>query len=128
MIGGVDVLIPTRAGDSSIEVAVRAIRQKWPQAAFENSLTGERYGSFRRVPFGKLGEIFVYRDTATADAWDAEGAVPVLSNTMIHLIADADAVTVVVDEKDAEMQEILAAIVSGLSDQIHYLKALKKAA
>ena len=43
MIGRMDIQIPTRCGASSAEVAVRAIRQQWPHAEYENGMTGERY-------------------------------------------------------------------------------------
>jgi hypothetical protein len=128
MIGGIDVHLPTRAGGSSVEVAVRAIRQRWPRAVFENGLTGERYDHFRHIPFGEIEEIFVYRDGASADEWDAQGAVPSLHNTMVHIVADEDMITLVVDERDHEMEELIAAIRSGLRDEILYLPAELKAA
>ena len=118
MIGGIDVRIPTRAGAVSTEVAVRAIRQCWPQSQYENGVTGERYREVRQIPFGEIEEIFVYRDDACADRWDAEGATPSLRNTMIHLIADEELVTVVVDERDAEMEEIIGTISSALGVKI----------
>lgn len=128
MIGGIDVRLPTMAGASSIEVAVRAIRQKWPLSAFENGITGERYDHFSQIPFGEIEELFVYRDSASADAWDANGAIPAVYNTMIHLIPDDDLLTVVVDEKDAAMEELLTAITSALRDEIHYVPADLEAA
>ncbi len=123
MIGGIDIPIPTRAGPISIEVAVRAIRQKWPHAEYENGLTGERYSQFCQIPFGELEEVFVYRDHESADRWEAEGAVPSLENTMIHLVADRDLVTVVVDLRDAAMEEVVAAISSALGDNIFCIPA-----
>ena len=83
---------------------------------FENGLTGERYDSFPEIPFGETEEVFVYRDLASAAVWDAEGAIPKASNTMIHLIADRGWVTAVVDERTDEMNEIIAAIESELAD------------
>jgi hypothetical protein len=115
MIGGIDVRIPSIADDLSLEVAVRAIRQVWPRAVFENGLTGERYDSFGEIPFGEVEEIFVYRDRAAAEIWDAQGAMPEASNTMIHLIADPGWVTAVVDQRTGEINEILAAIEYGLT-------------
>ena len=112
MIGGIDVQIPTRCGPLATEVAVRAVRQRWPQAEFENGVTGERYREFCQIPFGEIDEIFVYRDRASADSWDAEGAIPSLYNTMIHIVADQELITVVVDERDSAMEEIIAAISS----------------
>lgn len=121
MIGGIDVRLRTMAGDSSTEVAVRAIRQRWPRAVFENGITGERYDHFWQIPFGEIDEMFVYRDAAFADRWDTEGAIPDVYNTMIHLIHDGDLLTVVIDEKDRAMEELLAAIESGLDDEIHHI-------
>jgi hypothetical protein len=128
MIGGIDIPIPTRAGELAIEAAVRAIRQAWPNAVFENGTTGERYDHFREIPFGAVGEIFVYRDSASAEIWDAEGAIPDVHNTMIHLIADDELITAVVDERNVEMEEIIAAIRYGLSDDLLNVPALSEAA
>ena len=119
MIGGVERKITTRAGELAIQVAVRAIRQQWPKAVFENGDTGERYARFWDIPFQDLKEIFVYRDTVAADDWDSKGAIPELSNSMIHLIADTGLITVVVDELNAAMSEIVDGIASALGDEIH---------
>ena len=42
---------------------------------------------------------------------------------MIHIIADEDLVTVVVDLRDAAIEEIIAAIRSALGDDIFYIPA-----
>jgi hypothetical protein len=123
MIGGIDVPIRTRAGDLSLEVAVRAVRQKWPRAVFENGTTGERYNHFWEIPFGGLRELFVYRDPTAADLWDAEGAIPAASNTMVHLLADEGWITAVVDEKTPEIEEVLAGIRSGLEHALFVIPA-----
>ena len=128
MIGGIDTHLPTRAGEEAVQVAVRAIRDHWPNAVFENGDTGELYDYFWQIPFGQLEEIFVYHDPDAAKAWDAEGAIPRLYNTMIHVIGDKDMVTVVVDEKDPAMQEIISTITSALNDQILYVRELLEAA
>jgi hypothetical protein len=123
VIGGIDIKIPTRSGALSVEVAVRAIRQRWPRAEFENGITGDRYHDFGQIPFGMIEEVFVYQDCAFADRWDGDGAVPELSNTMIHIIADKDLITVVVDDRDGRIEEILGAISSALGDDILYIPA-----
>lgn len=115
MIGGIDIRIPSRMGDLSLEIAVRAIRQIWADAVYENGLTGEKYDRFEQIPFGCTEEIFVYRDRESASIWDIEGAVPEASNTMIHLIYDAGWLTAVVDERTEEMNAIIKAIESGLA-------------
>lgn len=119
MIGGVDIEIPTRAGRSALDASVRAIRQSWPHARFENSVNGESYDRFSQIPFGQLEELFVYRDEAAKLLWDAEGAVPETANSMIHLIADESAIFVVMDDDTTrEMQCILGAIKSFLKDDV----------
>ena len=123
MIGGVDMHLPSMAGDLSVEVAVRAIRQRWTRAVFEDGITGERYNLFEQIPFGEIEELFVYRDSASADTWDAEGAIPATHNTMIHLIPGDDLLTVVIDEKDDAIEELIGAIKSGLRDEILYIPA-----
>jgi hypothetical protein len=128
MIGGIDVHLATSRGGSSAEAAVRAIRQRWPRAVFENGLTGERYPQFGLIPFNDIEEIFVYRDRESADAWDAEGAVPALYNTMIHLVPDDDQLTLVIDERDTAMEELIAAVESALGDAILHVTAEREAA
>jgi hypothetical protein len=128
MIGGIDTHIPTRVGDLAVEVAVRAVRQHWPDAVFEHGDTGDKYDEFWQIPFGELNEIFVYRDPIASQRWDAEGAVPEVYNTMVHIIADEGMITLVVDEKDAAMQQLIATISSALDDDILYMPALLEAA
>lgn len=120
MIGGIDIHLPTRAGDSSLEVAARTVRQFWPSAVFENGLTGDRFDSFGEIPFRETEELFAYRDATVADAWDAEGAIPSLSNTMVHLITDPGFITIVVDEKAGLMQRMTEVIASALVDELSW--------
>ena len=123
MIGGTDIPISSRAGDESMEVAIRAMRQHWPRAVFEDAVTGDRYNHFWEIPFGDVEELFVYRDEKAADDWDELGAVPELENSMVHLLTDDGLVTAVIDARDADTDRIIEAITSGLSDSILYLEA-----
>ncbi len=123
MIGGIDIQVPTRAGIESVEVAVRAIRQSWALAVFENGDTGERYSHFGHIPFGHARELFVYRDAGVADLWDEKGAVPEVSNTMIHILYDDGLITAVIDERTEEMKTIIGAIRSALDDSILFVPA-----
>jgi hypothetical protein len=119
MIGGIDIQIPTLAGESSLIAAARAIRQYWPNCTFENGSTGVRYESYWLTPFDLLDEVFVYRDAEAADVWDEEGAIPNVYNSMIHLISEPGLVTVVVDDlDDAGMKKLVNAISSALRNDI----------
>lgn len=124
MIGGIDIRLQTRAGIESVEVAVRAIRQLWARAVFENGETGERYHDFQSVPFGRARELFVYRDAGAADLWDEKGAVPEVLNTMIHVLHDEGLITAVIDEHTPEMDTLLSAIRSALDDSILFVPAV----
>jgi hypothetical protein len=119
MIGGIDIPIRTRAAESSLIAAVRAIRQYWPEAVFENGSTGERYQSYWDTPFDSLDEVFVYRDSGAADIWDSEGAIPAAYNSMIHLVAEEGLTTVVIDDlEDRAIKEMVEAIRSALDNDI----------
>ncbi len=73
-------------------------------------------------------ELFVYRDPTAADVWDSKGAIPEVLNTMIHVLYDEGLITVVVDERNEEMEAAINAIRSGLNDTILSLHAELEAA
>lgn len=119
MIRGVDICIRTSAGESSLFVAARVVGQFWPNAVFENGSTGESYKCYWDTPFDDLEEVFIYRDSAAAELWEIEGAIAEALNSMIHVIADKGLTTVVVDDPDdPTMKSIVAAITSGLQDDV----------
>lgn len=116
MIGGIDIRLKTWSCGSPLERTVRVVRQFWPNAVFRNTKTGDRYEGFERVPFNQIREVFVYRDSDAADGWEAEGAIPSLSNTMVHIIKDPGALTVVLDEDDEFSRQLERAISMSLLD------------
>ena len=119
MIGGIDIRVTSAAGKESLEIAVRAIAQLWPDAVFAHGESGERYDYVWLVPFSEMDEVFVYRDSGFADLWFEKGAVPEAHNTMVHVLYDPGLLTVVIDERNDEMDTALGAIKSGLADDIH---------
>jgi len=115
MIGGVETRIPTAPGAAPVEVAVRAICRHWPDAVFEDAITAVRYNQSQSISLGQAEELFVYRDREAADIWEASGAIPAVYNTMIHLVPDDDALTLVVDKHDREMDQIIADVATELA-------------
>src|SRR2546421_5789641 len=97
MIGGTDIVIPTIGDSEALDACVRMIREYWPQAVFENALTGEKYQHYRELPFGQLRELFVYPNAGAMAAWD-HGEESAATNSMLYLILSPDQVTVVLDE------------------------------
>ncbi len=119
MIGGIDIQLRTTAGNESLEIAARAIAQLWPDSVFADGETGEPYQYVWLIPFSEVEEVFIYRDSRSAEIWSEKGAVPEVLNSMIHLLVDPGLLTVVVDKRDHEMNAALEAIKSGLADDIH---------
>ena len=118
MIGGIDVRIKSGAGKESLERATRAVAQLWPDAVFAHGETGELYDSIWHVPFSEIEEVFVYRDRDSAKVWFEKGAVAEAFNQMIHILHDPGLITVVIDERDEEMEAALKAISSGLAPNL----------
>jgi len=107
MIGGTDILLRTSGNPAALDACTRVLQRYWPQARFENALTGDKYSGSTDLPAGRVRELLVYRDTAAEAAWDAEhgNAAP---NTMIYLILSSDCLTAVLDDPNTEeMQSIL---------------------
>ncbi len=124
MIAGIDVELIAYNDDSSLEVAVRAIRQVWPRAVFADAFSGDRYASFWEIPFGETEELFVYRDAAAAETWSSEGAVETTFNTMVHVIRDPGFITIVIDKRDDVVESILSAVRCALRDDIFFTPAM----
>ena len=62
MIGGTDIVIPTAGGHASLDLCLRVIRRYWPEAVFEDALTGDRYDRYESPPIGRLTEVLVDRE------------------------------------------------------------------
>jgi len=115
LIGGTDVTIPTKAGATALDICLRAIRWEWPEAIFEDALTGKTFTDYSSMPLRYLSELFIFRDRHIAREWENRGCEPGLENTMIHLKLLDDSITLVVDDPSEKiMERILATIQDGL--------------
>jgi hypothetical protein len=117
MIGGEDIVVETsdRPRSAVLDAVVCCIRRCWPRAVVVDGITGTRFDSYGAVPFGLLSELLVYRDEPSFDAWQQLGADSGNANTMIHLIADDAALTLVVDDPD---DATMASIVDEARDML----------
>ncbi|MCK9459599.1 MAG: hypothetical protein M0R80_08170 [Proteobacteria bacterium] len=114
-IGGIDILIPHEIDEKlAVYLTARLIRQHWENAVFENANTEEYYEDYHKLPTRELSEIFVYKDKICKAEWDWDqgNAGP---NTMIYVIGQKDLITLVADERDDEMNEIVSGVISVLS-------------
>jgi hypothetical protein len=125
MIGGTDVVIPA-TGDSAstLDACARILRWHWPHVTFEDAETGDKYAKYGDVPFGRVRELFAYRDKQAEAAWDTDhpDSPP---NSMVYVILTPESpdssrlVTVVLDNPDTpEMQEILESIRDMMRERI----------
>ena len=117
MIGGEDIIIqlPGVAPSAAMPAAVRYVLDRWPAAVMQDGDTARRFDSFAGMDFGRLREVFVYRDEHAFQSWEQLGADPTNANQMIHLLADPGQFTIVVDDlKDVGS----ASIVRGLCDRL----------
>jgi hypothetical protein len=110
MIGGTDIVIPAKGDPEALDACVRIIREYWPQARFENALTGEKHSHYEELAFGNLQELFVYPDALAETAWD-QGNDNAATNSMLYLILSPSSVTVILDDPKTEaMQSIIESI------------------
>lgn len=118
MIGGTDIVIPAKGDSEALDACVRIIREYWPQARFENALTGEKYTNYQDLPFGLLRELFVYPDALAEAAWD-QGDPSAATNSMVYLILSPEQVTAILDDPNTtKMRSMLESIRSSLAMDI----------
>lgn len=122
MLGGTDITCRAQMHPAeSLEVVARAAVFAWRNAVFEDAESGAAHDCIGDVPFSGMRELFVFRDPQARAAWDSEGGTAENSNTMLHVLADSDSVTIVVDDAaEPAIAALLAAIASSLRDKSHF--------
>jgi hypothetical protein len=110
MIGGNDIIFGAVGDSASLEACARIVRKRWPDARFEDAVTGNKYACLTDVPFGTIKELLVYPSKEAEACWDADRSDSP-ENSMLYIIARDEEITVVLDNPDtAEMQFILDGI------------------
>jgi hypothetical protein len=101
------------------------IQRRWPTAVAEDAASGELlWPSVPFVTFVGRREIMVYTDSNARESWGHLGADPSNSNTMIHVLAATDSVTLIVDDpNDKTAHEILEGIKKFLANDIFHIPA-----
>src|SRR5712692_6293651 len=110
MIGGTDIVIPAIGGPAALDACARVVKYCWPEARFEDAITGDKYQRYADIPFGRVQELLAYVNAQAEAAWDADrpDSPP---NSMLYLIPSPLSVTVVMDDPNApDMQALLESI------------------
>lgn len=128
MIGGNDIVFPAVGDSAALEACARIVGRHWPDARFEDAITGDKYQRLGDIPFGRVRELLAYPSASAEAAWDAETA-DCSENSMLYLIARLEDITVVIDNPEtAEMRSILNAISDLLRSGFDILFTYAKAA
>jgi hypothetical protein len=110
MIGGNDIVIPAVGDPAALEACLRIIQRHWPDARFEDAITGDKYRRYGDIPLGHVREVLAYPDGNAEASWDADSpdSPP---NSMLYLILSPNFITVVLDDPTtAAMHSILESI------------------
>lgn len=119
MIGGQDIIVhnPGSSPGQLLDGLTRLVRGHWPKLVFEDATTGSRFEHFWQIPFQKLSEVMLYRDTDAWKSWERLGADPSNANQMIHILASDASVTFVVDDAKAPAMSTLLASLRSFVDR-----------
>lgn len=103
MIGGTDIVrqLPGIAPGDALELLARVVCDRWENAVLQDANAPARFRSFQEASFGKLRELFVFRDSDAYESWRLHGATEGNANTLVHLLANDREVTIVVDDPEA---------------------------
>jgi len=116
MIGGTDIVFHGPTTSEDVDLILRTLLVKWPDARIQaaDSLDATSLRDFRLLAPVPV-ELIVYRDAASLDSWRASGATSENQGAMMHLIANADGTTIVVDRADSPLAWLARDILQPLS-------------
>jgi hypothetical protein len=116
MIGGTDRILAMPARLCNPTQVLLACLKHWPNGYYQHADEGPAVPirealTSRTAPLGD--EFFVYKDRASADSWERDGATPENQNTMIHFLIGGGntngpdrRLTMVIGDATPEMEDI----------------------
>jgi hypothetical protein len=109
-VGDTLVVVPVPSDPVALDACVRMIYRQWPEACFEEVVTGKKYRTYEAIPFGRVQELLAYPDARAEAAWDA-GSPHLPPHSMLQLIPAPHFVPELLDDaKVATSWPILALI------------------
>jgi hypothetical protein len=117
VIGGDDIVIPGEPNVAAREAVVRTFGKAWPEALVADAAMNDEPVLLSSImaPFDLPAEMFVYRDRASYESWEQEGAAPSNVDAMIHVLLGAEDITCVVHE---ESDSVTARLVTQLRSSL----------
>lgn len=118
MISGSDIVVQTRSPNEIAEQLLALLRDEWADMVVEDASTGQMIERvvpcFNAVP----QEFFAYKNLAMKELWDSEGACDANRDTMVHVLLQDRAVTVVVDDPSATVNQNVIGAVQDLAHDL----------
>jgi hypothetical protein len=129
MIGGQDIGIPCADPEVALDLATRVVMRHWPGCLIQNGDTGEAMPSYAEWNFAAIRELLVNKTAEASRLWDQLGACEATNGTLVHLIANTNTLTVVVDDvPTSEMNSMLREIRRALIQDLFASRAMQEVA
>ena len=124
MIGGTEFIIPIRDKAEALDLAIRLVLRLWPKAVIEDATAEEVLPAYESISFFGRHELLAFRDTESAEKWDKLGVDPSLNETLIHLIASDQELTVSLDDApSAKMKAFAQTLRDALTQDLFLVEA-----
>lgn len=129
MIGGVDISQPCPPNVDAVRLTWRACRLVWPKCLLVDAITGASVDPFAVARSSRVDEGLIYQDQDAKHDWEQFGACERTANRMVHILKDAQGLTVVVDDPNhASMKTILDQIQQEINEPLIWMPAQAQAA
>lgn len=99
MIGGLDVVIDGRTSPADLELLLYAARARWPRGVVESASGDQVQPLQTAASVAWPTELFIYESPEAHAQWSLHGLTDENSDRMIHVIIEAEQLTLVVDEE-----------------------------
>lgn len=111
------VVIPLqeRSTAKTLEQLTRELFSRWPSALAEDA-AGRSFSNPDEIAFSVCCDLFVYKDDAVRQVWNAFGATPEGEAAMVHIIATDTSITLITGPLDVDETRRLVTDLSRLVD------------
>lgn len=112
MIGGIDIVYPSRLSAEMLGCMYQHIRNIWPSSVFQAADAEAAPVPMTEAPFS-VGDFFVYKNMATWESWVQDGQTPANDDLMLYVLQRESKTTFVVAEAPGTTRQMVAGIILG---------------